>query len=75
MMNLARVTAKGQTTIPKRIREWADVKEGDLLSFDMDGKRIIIRKIERTADIDLAATQATLSEWNSDEDEKAWHDL
>jgi len=75
MMDLARVTAKGQTTIPKRIREWADVKGGDLLSFDMDGKRIIIRKIERTADIELAAIQATMSEWNSDEDEEAWRDL
>ena len=74
-MDLARVTAKGQTTIPKRIRERADVKEGDLLSFDVEGKRIIVRKIERTADVDLAAIQATLSEWNSVEDEEAWHDL
>ena len=35
-MELARVTAKGQATIPKRIREAAHIREGDMLSFDLD---------------------------------------
>jgi len=34
-MELARVTAKGQATIPKRIREAAHIREGDLLAFDL----------------------------------------
>ena len=34
-MELARVTAKGQATIPKRIREAAHIREGDQLGVAM----------------------------------------
>jgi len=75
-MELARVTAKGQATIPKRIREAAHIREGDMLAFDLDSNnRIIIRRIESTTDIELLALQETLSEWNSAQDEEAWRDL
>ena len=75
-MELARVTAKGQATIPKRIREAANIREGDLLAFDLDSNnRIIIRRIDSTIDIELLALQETLSEWNSPQDEAAWRDL
>lgn len=73
-MELARVTAKGQATIPKRIREAAHLREGDMLAFDLDSNnRIIIKRIEPTIDIELL--QETLSEWNSPEDDEAWRDL
>ncbi len=76
MMELARVTAKGQATIPKRIREAAHIREGDMLAFDLDGNnRIIIRRIESTIDSELIALQETLSEWNSPEDNEAWRGL
>ena len=76
IMELARVTAKGQATIPKRIREAAHIREGDMLSFDLDSNnRIIIRRIEPTIDSELLALQETLSEWNSPEDDEAWRDL
>ena len=75
-MELARVTAKGQATIPKRIREAAHIREGDMLAFDLDSNnRIIIRRIESTIDIELLALQETLSEWSSAQDEEAWRDL
>ena len=75
-MELARVTAKGQATIPKRIRVAAHIREGDMLSFDLDSNnRIIIRRIESTIDSELLALQETLSEWNSPEDDEAWRDL
>ena len=75
-MELARVTAKGQATIPKRIREAAHIREGDMLAFDLDSNnRIIIRRIDLTIDIELLALQETLSEWNSPQDEAAWRDL
>ena len=75
-MELARVTAKGQATIPKRIREAAHIREGDMLAFDLDSNnRIIIRRIDSTVDIELSALQETLSEWNSPEDDEAWCDL
>lgn len=73
-MELARVTAKGQATIPKRIREAAHLREGDMLAFDLDSNnRIIIKRIEPTIGIELL--QETLSEWNSPEDDEAWRDL
>ena len=75
-MELARVTAKGQATIPKCIREAAHIREGDMLAFDLDSNnRIIIRRIEPTIDSELLALQETLSEWNSPEDDEAWRDL
>ena len=75
-MELARVTAKGQATIPKRIREAAHIREGAMLAFDLDSNnRIIIRRIDSTIDIELLALQETLSEWNSPHDDEAWRDL
>ena len=75
-MELARVTAKGQVTIPKRIREVAHIREGDMLAFDLDSNnRITIKRIEPAVDVELAALQNTLSEWNSPQDEEAWRDL
>lgn len=42
-MELAKVTTKGQITIPKSIRELLDLKEGSKLLFIQKGKDIIIR--------------------------------
>ncbi len=75
-MELARVTAKGQATIPKRIRDAARIREGDMLSFDLDSdNRIIVKRIDSAADIELSALQKSLSEWNSPQDDEAWRDL
>ena len=75
-MELARVTAKGQATIPKRIREAAHIREGDMLAFDLDSNNLItIKRIEPAINIELSALQATLSEWNSPQDDEAWRDL
>jgi len=75
-MEFARVTAKGQATIPKRIREAAQIREGDMLAFNLDSNnRIIIKRIEPAVDVELSALQNTLSEWNSPQDEDVWRDL
>ncbi len=74
-MELARVTAKGQATIPKRIRDAAQIREGDMLEFAYENHRIVVRRVERPNDMELAALQATLSEWSSPADEEAWRDL
>jgi AbrB family looped-hinge helix DNA binding protein len=75
-MEFARVTAKGQATIPKRIREAAHILEGDMLAFELDSNnRIIIRRIDSPIDAELSAVQETLSEWSSLQDEEAWRGL
>ena len=75
-MEFARVTTKGQATIPKRIREAAHIREGDILAFDLDSNnRITIKRIDPSVDVELPASQETLSEWSSPQDEEAWRDL
>ena len=74
-MQFARITARGQTTIPKRIREEADLREGDLLAFDFTGDHLTVRKVVPGRDAYLKALSDSLSEWTSPEDEDAWRDL
>jgi len=40
-MELARITSKGQITIPKEIRDKLNLKEGDKVIFIEEGERII----------------------------------
>lgn len=74
-VELARVTARGQTTIPKRIREAAGLRQGDVLAFDLVGDQVRVRKVTGPLDEYLRALQDTLHEWDSKEDEIAWRDL
>lgn len=43
VMELARVTTKGQITIPKSIREMLNIKEGSQIIFLQKGNDIIIK--------------------------------
>ncbi len=74
-VELARITARGQTTIPKRIREAAGLRKGDVLAFDLVGDQLRVRKVMKPPDEYLRAVQDTMHEWNSKEDEIAWRDL
>ena len=37
-METAKITSKGQITIPKKVRELLDVESGDWLAFELDGE-------------------------------------
>ena len=74
-METARSSAEGQVTIPGRIRRAAHLHEGDLLAFSVDGfDRVILERVRplRGDSDELLAIEATLTEWNSPEDEDAW---
>lgn len=46
IVELARVTSKGQATIPKRIREDVHIREGNMLAFDLDSNnQITIKRV------------------------------
>ena len=74
-MELARIGARGQTTIPKRVRVAADLSAGDTLAFEVKADHLIVRKMPAAQDAYLHALEHTLNEWNSPQDENAWRDL
>lgn len=75
LMELARISSKGQMTIPRRIREAAHLAEGDVVMFVVENDRVTLRKLPSGEDAYLIGVQETLVEWNSAEDENAWRDL
>lgn len=42
----SKITSKGQTTIPKSIRDMLDINDGDEVVFEIKGNEVIIRKKE-----------------------------
>ncbi len=74
-MDMARITSRGQTTIPKRVREAANLNLGDTLSFEVHGNCLVVRKMSPVGNAYLHGLSQTLDEWNSPEDEEAWRDL
>lgn len=76
MLAIAKITAKGQTTIPQDIRSALHVEPGDLIAWEMspDGTATV-RRVQ-PMDIEyLRAVEGTLSEWASAKDEDAYRDL
>jgi antitoxin PrlF len=73
---VSKLTSKNQTTIPGPVREALDLSTGDMLAFEVtDGGAVILRK---WAPIDfefIRALEPTLSEWGTDEDDEAYHEL
>ena len=74
-MDIARISAKGQMTLPKRLRRRLGIGAGDTVIFELDRDRLFLRKLNGASDEYLRGTETTLTEWSSTEDERAWHDL
>lgn len=41
---LARLTAKGQVTIPKKVRAMLNVSYGDVIDFSVEKEKIVLKK-------------------------------
>ena len=76
MLTVAKITAKGQTTIPQHVRAALHVAAGDLISWeiDTDGTATVRRVLPMDIEY-LRAVEGTLSEWSSAADEDAYRDL
>ncbi len=74
-MEIAKITTKGQTTIPVAIRKAAHFEAGDLLAFEIEGDHLVVRKITSSDDAYLHGIESTLDEWSLPEDEEAWSAL
>ena len=76
MPQLAKISSKGQVTVPAEVRKTLRLKTGDTLAWEIqkDGK-ISVRRVE-PIDVDyISALSGTLSEWSSAEDDEAYRDL
>jgi antitoxin PrlF len=68
----SRIGSKGQTVIPKAVRQRLGMKTGDLIRFRLTGKDAVTIDKVRPAEDDPFASFA---EWTSEEDEKLYRDL
>lgn len=67
---ITKLTSKGQTTIPKQVRESLGLSTGDALTFEIREGEVIVRKLPS---VDLAwdrAVGTTLSEWHDSLDDE-----
>ena len=74
-MDVTTLTAKGQVTVPKAVRDALGWRQGDQLSWELEDGSVRVRAV---APLDLAYLQGlegTLSEWSSPADEQAFADL
>jgi antitoxin PrlF len=70
-MITSKLSSKAQTTIPQPVRKALSLKEGDELAYVIDGDRVIVRR----ADAGVEDPFALFTEWDSEEDRKAYADL
>ncbi len=76
MVAIAKITAKGQTTVPQPVRAALHLSAGDLIAWEVaaDGTARV-RRVQ-PLDLDyLRAVEGTLSEWASSADEEAYREL
>ena len=74
-MTYARLTSKGQVTVPKEVRAQLGLEPGDVLSYEVEGDEARVRKV---GPFDLSWHRVlglTLEEWDSTEDNEAFRDL
>lgn len=76
MFAIAKITAKGQTTIPQDVRAALHVSPGDLIAWEVGpGGTATVRRVQ-PMDIEyLRAVEGTLSEWAGAADEEAYREL
>jgi len=76
MSRIAKISAKGMTTIPQEVRTALAVQPGDLLEWEITGDgRAEVRRVEPLDAALAEALSGTLTEWDSPEDDEAYRDL
>jgi AbrB family looped-hinge helix DNA binding protein len=69
LQKTVKVTRKGQTTIPARIRDELGIKEGDVLSVEAVDQAVIFKRIPKIEDCaGIFAGHADLSEMKKEID-------
>jgi bifunctional DNA-binding transcriptional regulator/antitoxin component of YhaV-PrlF toxin-antitoxin module len=71
----SKITAKSQTTVPREVREALKVKPGDTLVYRIAKGKVTVARAEPLDRAYLKSLESTLTEWNSEEDARAYDDL
>ncbi len=74
-MHLSRLSAKGQVTVPKEIRELLKLEPGDTIAYQVYNGTVTLRRVEPFDAAFHKALSATLDEWSTPEDDEAFRDL
>ena len=62
ILDLGKITSKGQITIPAEIRKTLGISRGDRILFEQKGDDIIIKKAEEKSLVSLLESTSPLSE-------------
>jgi len=74
-MQVSRLSAKCQVTVPKEIRKVLGLNAGDLVTYEVRDGVVILKRAEPFDAAFHEALSATLDEWNTSEDDEAFRDL
>jgi len=58
----SRISSKAQTTIPRAVREALGVKGGDVLAYEIEGDRVVLKRARPSLD-PFENPFATFTEW------------
>ena len=76
MLAVAKITAKGQTTIPQDVRVALNVAPGDLIAWEVGADGTATVRRVQPMDLEyMRAIEGTLSEWAGAADEEAYRGL
>jgi len=75
MVVLAKLTSKGQATIPEPIRRRLKLSPGDKIAFAVEGDRVTLRRAEPHDAGFLKLANDSFADWNSREAEEDFRDL
>ncbi len=74
-MRASRLSAKGQVTNPKELRESVGLHPGDMVGYEVKNGVISLTRIEPFDAAFHAALSDTLDEWATPEDDEAFREL
>lgn len=72
-MLVSRITSKGQTTVPREVREKLSLRPGDVVAYVEENGRILLMKQPKREPVEDPF--ATFSEWSSPADESGYGKL
>ena len=69
-MPQARITSKGQVTIPKPVRDRLGVQKGDALDFRFEGEHLLVEPIQRRSLLEFRGRFAVPQALDHDEERR-----